>query len=324
MPATLLTLVFGRLFGDALRLVGSLAVALLLCLLVAVQVIPAALWPRPDAGPAPGAAPPAPPADLVAIFAEVEGRTGIAAHLLMAIAHVESGFDPRAVGPRIERFAGTEDEHALGMMQFLPSTYRVLAARVDTLTGVRLGELGVWHPRHAVFAAALYLRDHGAPDDLRQALYAYNHDWAYVDRVLAIAAAYASAAPGSEVAARALAFARSQLGTPYRWGGTGDGGFDCSGLTQWAYAAAGVRLPRTAEAQYHATQRLSRDQLQPGDLVFFNHPDTQQPGVLITHVGLYAGNDQMIDAPAPGAVVRVDPIWRSFAGGGRVLVPGTS
>ena len=56
----------------------------------------------------------------------------------------------------------------------------------------------------------------------------------------------------------------------------------------------------------------------------FDHADPQQPGVRITHVGLYAGNGQMIDAPAPGAVVRVDPIWRSFAGGGRVPVPGTS
>ena len=117
------------------------------------------------------------------------------------------------------------------------------------------------------------------------------------------------------------------LGLPYVWGGgningPSSGGFDCSGLTQWAYAAAGVRLPRTAEAQFHATRRLTRAELRPGDLVFFDHADPGQPGVTITHVGLYAGDGLMLDAPAPGAVVRVEPLWRSFAGGGRVATRG--
>ena len=87
--------------------------------------------------------------------------------------------------------------------------------------------------------------------------------------MLALAARYERGAPADDVAERALAFARTQLGKPYVWGGTGPGGFDCSGLIQWAYAAAGARLPRTAETQYHATRRLLRDQLRPGDLAFF-------------------------------------------------------
>jgi cell wall-associated NlpC family hydrolase len=183
---------------------------------------------------------------------------------------------------------------------------------------VRLGEQGLWHPRHAAFAAALYLRDHGAPADLRRALYAYNQDDAYVERVRALAALYAGAAPGSDLAARALASARTQLGTPYRWGGVDEDGFDCSGLTQWAYAAAGVSLPRTAAAQYQATQRVRREHLQPGDLVFFCC-DPAQPGVAVSHVGLYAGAGQMLDAPAPGAVVRLEPLWRGYVGAGRVI-----
>ena len=323
MPGLAFKLVLGGLLGDAIRLLGGLALGLLVCLLVVLHVVSALALAAVTPG-APGAETPeyagevpVPPAHLVAIFAEVESRTGIPASLLTAIAAIESGFNPAARGPLIERFAGTEDAHALGLMQFLPSTYRSLAPRVDALTGVPLGEQGLWHPRHAVYAAALYLADHGAPEDTPRALFAYNQDTTYVQRVLSLAARYAAPAAGDDVAARALAFARTRLGKPYVWGGTGEPGFDCSGLTQWAYAAAGVRLPRTAEAQYHATQRVSREELRPGDLVFFCC-DPGQPGVAISHVGLYAGDGQMLNAPSPGAVVRVAPIWRSFAGGGRV------
>lgn len=318
MPALILKGLLGSLLGDALRLVGGVTAGLVICLVVAVHLLPALLLTAAQpGGPTDPIDPPPPPADLAAVFAEVEGHTGIPASLLTAVALVESGFNPRAVGPRIDRFAGTEDEHALGLMQFLPSTYRRLAVRADALTGIRLGELGVWSPRHAVAAAALYLRDHGAPGDVRQALYAYNQDWSYVDRVLALAARYARPTGGDDVAARALAIARTQLGTPYRWSGADERGFDCSGLVRWAYAAAGVALPRTAEAQYRATLRVRREDLRPGDLVFFCC-DPDQPGLTISHVGLYVGDGLMLDAPAPGAVVRIEPLWRGYVGAGRV------
>lgn len=101
-------------------------------------------------------------------------------------------------------------------------------------------------------------------------------------------------------AARAVAFAHGAIGKPYVWGATGPGSFDCSGLTQAAWRAAGVSLPRTTYTQINAGRRVSRDQLAPGDLVFFYSG--------ITHVGLYIGNGQMIHAPRPGSTVRVAPV----------------
>ncbi|MFG2337111.1 NlpC/P60 family protein [Streptomyces yangpuensis] len=101
-------------------------------------------------------------------------------------------------------------------------------------------------------------------------------------------------------AARAVAFAYGAIGKPYVWGATGPGSFDCSGLTQAAWRSAGVSLPRTTYTQINAGRRVSRDQLAPGDLVFFYSG--------ITHVGLYVGNGQMIHAPRPGSTVRLAPI----------------
>ncbi|MFD9408438.1 NlpC/P60 family protein [Streptomyces sp. NPDC059989] len=101
-------------------------------------------------------------------------------------------------------------------------------------------------------------------------------------------------------AARAVAFAHSAIGKPYVWGATGPGSFDCSGLTQAAWRAAGVSLPRTTYTQINAGRRVSRDQLAPGDLVFFYSG--------VTHVGLYVGGGQMIHAPRPGSTVRVAPV----------------
>jgi hypothetical protein len=309
MPILALRLLLGAEIGRAaLRLLLLIAAGgLLLAALATQAVVSTALASLvgivpmpglPGVGPGP---PPAVPSPLAAHFAEAERVTDVPASLLMAVAHVESRFNPRAVGPLIERFADTEDAHALGMMQFLPSTYRGLAPRVDRLTGVRLGMDGLWQPRHAIIAAALYLQDHGAPGEVRRALYRYNNDWDYVDRVLALA--------------------RTQLGVPYRWGGGEPGrGFDCSGLTQWAFAAAGHRLPRTAQQQFVATQRVSRADLRPGDLVFFAG-DPGQPDQWITHVGVYAGGGRMVDAPAPGAGGREEPVWwSSLVGGGRVVV----
>ena len=110
-------------------------------------------------------------------------------------------------------------------------------------------------------------------------------------------------APVGSGAGAAIAAAQSVMGTPYKWAGASPStGFDCSGLTQWAWARAGKSLPHSSSAQFAATQRISLDQLQPGDLVFFNNP--------ISHVGLYIGGGQMIHSPHTGDVVKVSPITR--------------
>ncbi len=146
---------------------------------------------------------------------------------------------------------------------------------------------------------------------------------AYVHRVLAVATTYATAVrsgtPISPPARAAIDFAIDQIGLPYIWGGNGprrgDAGFDCSGLTTAAYATAGVGLPRTAHTQFLATRRLADEPLQPGDLVFYGNPSTR-----IHHVGLYIGNNQMINAPTFGKPVQVAPVLAPggrFAGAGR-------
>jgi cell wall-associated NlpC family hydrolase len=110
-------------------------------------------------------------------------------------------------------------------------------------------------------------------------------------------------APVGSGAGAAIAAAQSVMGTPYKWAGASPStGFDCSGLTMWAWGRAGKSLPHSSSAQYAATQRISLDQLQPGDLVFFNNP--------ISHVGLYIGGGMMIHSPHTGDVVKISPITR--------------
>ncbi|GAA2447596.1 C40 family peptidase [Streptomyces lavendulocolor] len=105
--------------------------------------------------------------------------------------------------------------------------------------------------------------------------------------------------PGAK-AREVLAFAEAQTGKPYVWGATGPSSYDCSGLTQAAWRAAGVDLPRTTLEQAGAGTPVAIEDLRPGDLVFF-HAD-------ISHVGIYKGDGRMIHAPRPGEVVREESI----------------
>ena len=168
----------------ALALAGSFVVAALGAL------VPAA---RPFGPPGSGnAAAAGIPPDYLALMRRASAAScGVPWEVLAAKGKVESGFTPTAVGLLIPQFVGTEDEHALGMLQFLPSTYRLFAPRVDAATGKGLGLAGIWDPESAIHAAAFYLCDSGAAvGDLRSAIFAYNRaDW-YVDKVLAQAAVY--------------------------------------------------------------------------------------------------------------------------------------
>jgi cell wall-associated NlpC family hydrolase len=108
--------------------------------------------------------------------------------------------------------------------------------------------------------------------------------------------------PGASIAA-------SLVGTPYRYGGSSPRGFDCSGLVYYSYSKAGIRVPRTTQAQMHNAHQIPLKQLQPGDLLFFKLD--RKP---VSHVGIYAGNGQFIHAPSRGKKVSFalmnDPYWR--------------
>jgi cell wall-associated NlpC family hydrolase len=113
------------------------------------------------------------------------------------------------------------------------------------------------------------------------------------------------------VGAQALQAAISREGDPYVWGASGPGAFDCSGLVVWAYAQEGIALPHYTGWLWNSGVHVSRNDLEPGDLVFF-FPD-------ISHVGIYIGDGLMIDAPNFGDVVRVQPIyWSAFVGAVRI------
>ncbi|HYZ55050.1 MAG TPA: C40 family peptidase [Streptosporangiaceae bacterium] len=115
-----------------------------------------------------------------------------------------------------------------------------------------------------------------------------------------------------------LSSALSRRGMPYIWGAAGPSSFDCSGLVQWSYARAGVRMPRVAADQARTGPAVPVSQLQPGDLLFY-HTDPTAPGY-ISHVAIYIGNGLMIQAPEPGMDVEIVPvsIGTEFAGAIRV------
>ncbi|TFE31036.1 hypothetical protein E0F15_11185 [Frankia sp. B2] len=222
----------------------------------------------------------------------------------------------------------TSDAGAVGPMQFLPATFAVYGVDADG------GGADINDPADAIFSAAAYLCASGARDarDIPGAVFAYNHDSGYVATVLARADAYTDhttgtagggeasvPAPGAAVDV-AVDYATAQIGLPYQWGGdgpaAGDVGFDCSGLTQAAAQAAGVRLPRVAQDQYNAGPHLPADTpLQRGDLVFFGTSTAS-----ISHVGIYVGDNMMIDAPNRNAPVRMEDYrWTDYRGATRPI-----
>ncbi|MFD8493356.1 NlpC/P60 family protein [Amycolatopsis sp. NPDC059657] len=243
--------------------------------------------------------------------------------ILAAIGKVETDHG-RLNAPGVtsgENFAG-----AGGPMQFLTATFAGVTTRHPLPPGGATPP-SRYNPHDAIHAAAFYLCDSGARDgrDLHAAIFAYNHAEWYVQKVLAQAEKYSetttnvSEACGSlqqtvqqragdfsgDRAVVAVRFACAQLGKPYVWGGNGDPGFDCSGLTRAAYAAAGIDLPRTAQTQYNAGPRLpTGTSPRLGDLLFFGTPDR------IHHVGISLGGTQMVNAPTFNKPVQVQDYRR--------------
>ncbi len=116
----------------------------------------------------------------------------------------------------------------------------------------------------------------------------------------------------SDAAQTAIDAAMAQRGKPYVWAAGGPNSYDCSGLTSYAFRAAGIKLPHSSRMQSQMGQPVSREDLQPGDLVFFYRP--------VSHVGIYIGNGQMVHAPTSGDVVKVAPLMSGFSGARRLAV----
>ncbi|MGD9484493.1 bifunctional lytic transglycosylase/C40 family peptidase [Streptomyces sp. TRM70308] len=240
--------------------------------------------------------------------------------LLAAQLYQESGWNPQARSPA----------DAMGIGQFIPGTWAThgLDANGD-------GKANVWDPEDAIPSAASYdcalagYVDDVPGDPVANMLAAYNagpyavikyngvppyaETQNYVKRIRSLETSFAQQRERlspSRQAAGAIHFAQEKLGTPYLWGGDGtpeDGGrFDCSGLTKAAYASVGIELPRVANDQWNSGPHPARDELLPGDLVFFAHDRGDSRS--IHHVGIYVGGGYMIDAPYTGAVIRFSPI----------------
>jgi cell wall-associated NlpC family hydrolase len=237
----------------------------------------------------------------------------------------ESGWNPEVVSP-----AGAE-----GISQFTPGTWPTWSqpgespfdptaaipaqARYDCAlasqlrswqaSGLLPADLDLTELMLAAYnaGAGAVLAAHGIPDN--------GETPSYVAAIMSAAARYADStgvAGAGTFAAREIAAAQAELGTPYAWGGgnyTGPtgGGFDCSGLVMFAVyqASAGtIQLSHFADTQTRGGTPVSRDAMQPGDLISFTDPNQ----AVAHHIGIYLGDGQMLDAPETGGVVRVDAL----------------
>ncbi|MFJ2263877.1 NlpC/P60 family protein [Streptomyces sp. NPDC087844] len=246
--------------------------------------------------------------------------TAINPALLAAQLYQESGFNPGARSPAA----------AQGIAQFIPGTWAT-----HGIDGDGDGDRDVWDPNDAIPSAAKYdctlakyVKDApGNPTENMLAAYnagayavikyggvpPYKETQNYVKTITTLQESFAAPVgrvQPSQQAAGAIYFAQKKLGTLYLWGGNGTadqgGRFDCSGLTKAAYETVGITLPRVANDQYNAGPHPGRDELLPGDLVFFSDDLTNSRA--IRHVGIYVGGGYMINAPRTGAVIRFDAI----------------
>ncbi|GHA47918.1 hypothetical protein GCM10010329_82930 [Streptomyces spiroverticillatus] len=267
--------------------------------------------------------------------------------------------DGSGVGENTTRFKDTDNgkwdgtasgERAVGPFQFMPGTWNGSGRDANGD-----GQNNPHNADDAALGAAVYLcgngRNLGSRDQLKKALFQYNNSQTYVRDVLGWIDTYTEAARSSGGTVNVSATGRAkkvidaalaQRGTPYSWGGgnakgpstgtccspsgksgTTIRGFDCSGLTTFAFAQVGIRLPRTASAQAAAGTRIpasdGTEALRPGDLVFYGYIPTSN--ATIHHVGIYLGNGQMINAARPGTTVRIDALssMPDYAGGARLL-----
>ncbi|NYI97834.1 cell wall-associated NlpC family hydrolase [Streptomonospora nanhaiensis] len=271
------------------------------------------------------------PENYLRIYREVGEDKGIPWNVLAGIGQVESKHG-RWDGPGITE--GHNDWGAAGPMQFgaLDGSAAGNSWGGEPIMDVEDrpeegygqdgngdGVVNVYDPADAIPAAADYLIAHGAREDLRQAIFGYNHAWWYVDEVMTWAENYdagefetstaietavnceldAEGVPigqaPDDLSQAVVDWALDQRGKPYLWGGTGPNAFDCSGLVMRAYESIGVSIPRVSQDQWSFGPRVPEGREQPGDLVFF---DVQRPGEPPGpgHVGMVVGDGLMVEA----------------------------
>jgi cell wall-associated NlpC family hydrolase len=211
-----------------------------------------------------------------------QSRSAHAAAVTLAHAHDLVQQDT-AISSRVTRLQVARQSDASRVESLLATQQRALAAANGTVRQImRADEAAEQQASAASFLAAV--RAAGGSIDMS-----------------------APATPPNATAAAAIAAARSRIGMPYVWGATGPDSFDCSGLTQWSYAHAGIALPRTAAEQWTAGPHPSLADLEPGDLLFYAL-NTSDPAT-IHHVTMYIGHGMMIAAPHTGENVQIQPVY---------------
>jgi cell wall-associated NlpC family hydrolase len=234
------------------------------------------------------------PKALIPVYEAAGDKYNVTWTVLAAIHYVETSF---SMGNSPTSSAGAE-----GPMQFEPSTF----AEYGVTAPGQSGPPDIQNVYDAIYTAAHYLSANGFAQNPYQAIFQYNHAGWYVDKVMSVANEIGSMSINSDSSPLGVSTynaimneALKYQGYPYVFGGDNpQTSFDCSGLTQWAYGKAGIKLPRTAQEQYDATQHISQSQAKPGDLVFFS--GTYETDDTVTHVGIYVGGNMMYDGDNDG------------------------
>ena len=245
------------------------------------------------------------PGTFLELYQQAGKEYGIPWNVLAGVGKVETDHGRSAL-PGVasgENYAG-----AGGPMQFLAATFESYGVDGDDD-----GKKDRYDPVDAIPSAAEYLKASGAPERMRDAIFAYNHSWDYVDLVLEWAGKYAGGefevvqsngvnCEDNELPAgvdglvkEIIDFAMAQRGKPYVFGANGPDAWDCSSLIQAAYRSVGLAIPRTTFQQWPFGKKIEKGQEEPGDLVFFNSgPGTSanNPG----HVGMVISDGKMIVA----------------------------
>ncbi|MHB8644168.1 MAG: choice-of-anchor D domain-containing protein [Thermomicrobiales bacterium] len=284
------------------------------------------------------------PAQLLPIFTKVAGQSGVPREILLAMARVASDFTPRAMGQPIAQNSGTEDERALGMMQFLPSVYRMFETNADAATGRQLGDAGIWDPEASLWAAAFYLQMHGVGADPHTALAGFTTVDGYADLVLRVAVQYRAAlipddniydpngtnVPGTLAAPNpvnppafvsttggAQASGRASSGSAVVGGvGTPSGGLTTAGTpaSGGSAAASGGATGRAGMLWSVPDASVGRREVQLdvntaniGEIVSFNLYTLSQSGSVVGPVNQPTLSRQI----SPGAIIRDDGVYEA-------------